>query len=251
MEVVLLAPSERRAWIVPRWHELVALTGSTWWPLLRSPRFLLLLCGIGMVGGMLVGLDLGHRYAMLEDDPANWRFSLSEEGGLGECWEYVLSAATATALLRLWARTRCSVYAASAAVFAWVLLDNAVELHERGGTALAPFFRWLGAGVLAPDVGELVVFAAAGLAIIALIFPSVRHGIGRDAVLALAPVACVFGAAFFGVGADFVHSEVHSLASENLADQVLGFIEDGGELAMLSLAAALALAIPMPPKRQD
>ncbi|MFN3725860.1 MAG: hypothetical protein ACK4SZ_06105 [Allosphingosinicella sp.] len=204
-----------------------------------SKAFLVALVLILPWAAFLVGLDAAYIYGRIEGDPLPWQLHLSEEGAFAEWFEYALTLSAATCMAQLWRRERAPAFAAAAATFLWLTLDNALALHEAAGVVLAPMLRGFAVDHAA-DLGELVVFAAAAFAIILVLSAALRaseRGASAQVLCVLLPVAVGAG---FGVAMDFL---AH-FASDALAARLgFDFVEDAGELAMLCLAAAFAFAV--------
>lgn len=219
----------------PLIHAAIAECRTQGW----SKAFLFALVLILPWAAFLVGLDAAYIYGRIEGDPLPWQLHLSEEGAFAEWFEYALTLSAATCMAQLWRRERAPAFAAAAATFLWLTLDNALALHEAGGAVLAPMLRGF-AGDHSADLGELVVFAAAAFAIILVLSAALRaseRGASARVLCVLLPVAVGAG---FGVAMDFVSH----FASDALAARLgFDFVEDAGELAMLCLAAAFAFAV--------
>ena len=125
-------------------------------------------------------------------------------------------------------RKRLWSYAGWGILFAFLLADDAAQIHEQVGA-------WLGReyalpavfGLRTDDLGELLFAAAVGASTIALVSVAAwREGtnsrrIARDMVCLLAALAAL------GVVADALH--VIAYFQRSLLAQVLLVIEDGGE----------------------
>lgn len=120
-------------------------------------------------------------------------------------------------------------------IFGYLLLDDALQLHERVG-------RWItdlrNPGVHVPDasfgeaVGILIPLAAC-LILAVLLYREPRPTDRRDHV----PVIVLLGAtAFFGIGVDLVHSW---LVDTSAPGDLLAVVEDGGEQVMVSILVAV------------
>lgn len=219
----------------PLIHAVIAECRNQAW----SRAFLLALVFILPCAAFLVGLDAAYIYGRIEGDPLPWQLHLSEEGAFAEWFEYALTLAAAICMIQLWRRERAPAFAAAAGTFLWLTLDNALALHEAAGAALAPMLSAV-AGEHSADLGELMVFAAAALGIVAMLRAAIRaseRGAAARVLCVLLPVALGAG---FGVAMDFA---AH-FASDALAARLgFDFVEDAGELAMLCLAAAFATAV--------
>ena len=170
---------------------------------------------------------------------------LTSEHGLAELVQYVKTAAV-VALLLVAARgdgARAAWHGgwAWATVFGWVALDDALALHERGGSLLR---EWVGPTVLglgAQDVGEVVVWGIVGAALLPLLGMAYASDTphGRGASRRLAGAFALF--AFVAGGLDLLHASLGSASGSWHA--VLAVAEDGGELLAMSLILALAFAL--------
>ncbi|WP_166036999.1 hypothetical protein [Sphingosinicella sp. YJ22] len=204
-----------------------------------SRAFLLALVLILPCAAFLIGLDAAYIYARIDGEMLPWQLNLSEEGALAEWFEYALTLGAAVWMYQLWRRERAPAFAAAAATFLWLTLDNALALHEAAGAALAPLLEGI-AGERAADLGELIVFAVAAAAIVVLLSAAIRASAPGAAARVLCVMVPIAVGAGFGVAMDFVS---HIVADAQAARLGFDFVEDSGELAMLCLAAACATAV--------
>jgi hypothetical protein len=205
----------------------------------RSKAFLLALVLILPCGAFLVGLDSAYVYARINGEILPWQLNLSEEGAIGEWFEYALTLSAAVWMVQLWRRERAPAFAAAAATFLWLTLDNSLALHEATGAVFAPLLAGI-AGEHAADLGELIVFVLAAAGIVAMLRTAIRtseRGAKARVLCVLLPVALGAG---FGVAVDFVS---HFAADSGPARLGFDLVEDGGELAMLCFGAAFAAAV--------
>ncbi|HEY0324380.1 MAG TPA: hypothetical protein VGC46_00195 [Allosphingosinicella sp.] len=204
-----------------------------------SRVFLVALVLILPCAAFLVGLDVAYIYGRIEGDPLPWQLHLSEEGAFAEWFEYALTLSAAAWMLQLWRRERAPAFAAAAATFLWLTLDNALALHEAAGAALAPMLSAV-AGDHSADLGELMVFTLAAILIVLMLITALRgseRGASARVLCVMLPVAIGAG---FGVAMDFAGH----FASDAIATRMgFDFVEDAGELAMLCIATALATAV--------
>jgi len=124
-------------------------------------------------------------------------------------------------------------YVAWTLLFAYLLLDDALQIHERGGRLIAahlPFEPRFGLSMRA--YGELAVTTVAGAALVCPLVWAYRSGspifrrISQDIALLVSILVLV------GVVVDTAHSAVKPGGS---LDLVLTVIEDGGEMVSVSL----------------
>jgi len=219
---------------------------ATMRPVIASRTMLVALAAFLAVDLALLALHVAYVLVTLlgiESAFRDDRFSISEERSYGEMFEYAKTAVAALALSGCWARTRQPVYAALAVLFLVVLLDNAFELHERAGSLLSA--RFGGTRALfdyAPQAfGELAYFGLAALAVGGLLLAALPRTAAEHRLAALAFLLLLGALAVFGVGVDLAHAAVNDRSRRLSA--LFGFIEDGGELVILSAVGALSLAL--------
>jgi len=204
-----------------------------------SKAFLLALVLILPCAAFLIGLDAAYIYGRIDGEVLPWQLNLSEEGAIAEWFEYALTLSATCWLAQLWWRERAPAFAAAAATFLWLTLDNSLALHEAAGAALAPLLTGI-VGERAADLGELIIFVTAAVAIVVVLSAAIRASApsaGARVLCVMIPVAVGAG---FGVAMDFVS---HIVAETRVAGLSFDFVEDSGELAMLGIAAAFASAI--------
>jgi hypothetical protein len=161
---------------------------------------------------------------MLHDE----RFSISQERGFGEWFQYAQTT-TATALLVLLAvRARALVLLTWAAIMAYVALDDSLQLHERAGVTVG---GWLGVteavGLAAEELGQLIYQGSLGLVVVPLLVYSHFRATGPARKISVG--LFLLGAAF--VGCSIVADNLGLL----LGVQPLNLLEDGGELLVMSV----------------
>ena len=134
------------------------------------------------------------------------------------------------------------IYMAFILIFAFVLVDDAFRVHERGGVRIAEALDLQPFGGLRPiDPGELMVWTMVGVPLLAaaafaaIRSPKEERGNGLLLLGALAVLA------LFAVVIDMAH--VMLLGTFRGADQLFAVIEEGGEQFTLSLTCGLAILI--------
>lgn len=210
-------------------------------PLLKSPAMRLALMCIIPYACVLVGLDLAAHYGDATGAALPVQFFMSQDGSFAEFLEYSLTTASGVMLFLLWLRSRSLVYLTSAILFAWMTLDNWVEIHEQLGFLLGaamPAESWL--PVQPNHLAETLVFLVVGgvwaLGILAAILKADK----RAAIYGMLISLFVAGAAVFGVAVDLATSwGDHGPMAVNL----FAFIEDEGEFTMILLVFALCVGI--------
>jgi hypothetical protein len=189
-----------------------------------------------------LALIAAHLVAMLWPDLlTDPRWSVEYDGGFGEDFQYLKWALLSLTFAVVAWKQRAIGFLAWSLLFGYLLLDDRLQLHERGGVYFAARLDLSWVPYLRPrDVGELISVALVGAALMLPIAAfwrfgsaAVRRTTEDMAVLMLMLVA-------FGVGVDALHSAL--LHAPALADW-LGLIEDGGEMIVASLMAAYAVAL--------
>jgi hypothetical protein len=174
-----------------------------------------------------VALHLSNRFL----PSRNPLFSLSTDGGYAELFQYLKEGWVAAVLFVVCWRIRQGLYAAWALLFAYLLSDDALTIHERAGQAIATRWGYAPAfGLRAQDFGELTVIAFAGsICVLVTGYLYMRgnetaRSVARDLVLLVGLLA------FFGVFFDMVHNAIDD-------QRVRGMIvvEDSGEMIAMSL----------------
>ena len=200
---------------------------------------------------VLVALHGAHfvclRYG-LNAWPRDPLFSLDSNTGLAQLFNSCQTMLLIALLLRIGAQTRTAVYPALAAIFLFVLLDDALALNQLLGAPLAGALGLVDRPRLeAQSVAEMMVYGVLappllGMLAVALLRAPAEHrraGAGFVSLLALL--------AFFATVMDLVHlAFIKSFFGSRL---VLEVAEEGGEMLTLSLALLLALSRELPARR--
>jgi hypothetical protein len=166
------------------------------------------------------------------DPIAGSAYNLGAEGGYSEVFQYLKVWGIGFVLCVLWSRTRDKVYGAWLLLFAYVICDDALQIHERGGKLIAAYFGYEPAFGLQPkDFGELTVWGAFGVAFLTAITAAYLKSsfAARKASLGIGQLFCLL--AFFGAVMDMAHSAVPA----RLLKAAFGVLEDGGEMLVMSL----------------
>ena len=195
---------------------------------------------------LLISADLAFIALHLVQVETSWfrgvRLSLEADGGLPETYQYVKEFWIAVCMAAIFWRTRRWSYAGWALLFAFLLADDAAQIHEQVGAWLGREMALPGVFGLRPDdLGELLFAAAVGISIITLIGVAAwREGtnsrrVARDMVCLVAALVVA------GVVADALHVIAYFRGS--LLAQVLLVIEDGGEMLVMSALTAYAFYV--------
>jgi hypothetical protein len=209
--------------------------------LLRSPALRLSLICVIPYACVLVGLDVAAHYGDATGAALPVQFFMSQDGSFGEFLEYSLTTASAVLLFLLWLRSRGLVFLTSALLFVWLTLDNWVQIHEQVGLVLGTMLPVIeGLPIQPHHLAETAVFGVVGLVWLTGMAVAMRQADKRAAIYGALIALCIAAAAVFGVAVDLVTSwGDHGPALLN----ILAFIEDEGEFAMIILVFALCVGI--------
>lgn len=170
--------------------------------------------------------------------------ALSKDGGYPEMFQYLKEFLIASVLFAVFLRSREVGYGVWALLFLYLLCDDALGIHEGVGTRVSRHWNLVPAlGLRAQDLGELAVSLAVGVVFLVPMTYCYFHS-KRATRIVVSDLALLLGLlAFFGVFFDMVHSGIGGLFQV----RGLGTIEDGGEMAAMSLIAGYVVNIPRRP----
>ncbi|MDQ3070905.1 MAG: hypothetical protein M3R55_14400 [Acidobacteriota bacterium] len=176
----------------------------------------------------LILADISHRQGVL----SHLSFLVTEESGFGEIFQYGKTAVGVLLLTILSARRASLSALIWALVLLLVLLDDSLELHERGGVYLAGALGLESIGALRGNhLGELIAFA--GLAVCCMIAVGVgwRYGDREDRRLTRTLLMWFGALAFCAVVLD----AVSSFTRRSRFGGGVAALENGGEMIVMSL----------------
>jgi hypothetical protein len=186
-----------------------------------------------------VGMHLTHE---LVGAPWHPFFSLGTERGYAEMYFQMLTGWSILLLVIAAFRRRAGILVVFAAFALYLLVDDYFQLHERMGTA---FGRWFDREVvylqgLATHLGEALYLGAVGILVVTVFV--VAYRLARPEVRHTARVLAVLYAALavFGGAVDIVHAP---FIDAPIIDPIFIALEDGGEIAVMSLIAVCALGL--------
>ncbi len=177
--------------------------------------------------------------------------NITTEFGLAESIGYAKWMAIIAVLLMAWSITGSRVLFPFAVIFAVMLADDMLQLHEHIGHRLAARQLAPAIGPLRPhEVGEIIGYAALFLPLMPPLLRawSLSGKRGEHLTGSLLGLILLFGV--FGVVIDALHPV---FGGTRIADALLYLVEDGGEIVVSSLILAHVLAIwtaaqPAPPR---
>jgi hypothetical protein len=169
--------------------------------------------------------------------------SLDTDTGLGGLWGFGQAMFAAVLAYEIFRSTRFTVYAAWAATFVIVALDDLLEIHENGGLKVSEAVTLPDvAGLRGQDLGELIVWAILGIPLLIAIAVTVRHADARGRRDTVTFFVLMAALVFFAAGLDALHMAGTDDITTMWDVTPAGVFEDGGELVVLSLLASSAFA---------
>lgn len=165
----------------------------------------------------------------------NSQFSLEKDRGYPEIYQYIKIFSIAILLLSVFVKTKVISYFVWSMLFLYLLLDDALRIHESLGGYIATQMSFAPAfGLRAKDFGELVVSAIAALiflAPLALLYTSGSAALKAESIFLFSLLVAL---AFFGILVDMLHVAVKVGWKVSF---LLGVVEDGGEMVVISITA--------------
>jgi hypothetical protein len=223
---------------------------ATWWPALNfTPGWLRVVVAVILVLDVLVlsgdvFVYLNRRgVSILPRVFIPW-LDASEDGSIAELYGDLQLLAAVVALVLVWRATGVSVYAAWALTFTALVADDFFQIHERVGEMLVDTLSLPSvAGLGAQDLGELVVWAAAGIVLGGMLVVSHLQAGPRHQSDSWLLAAATGLLALFAVALDMVHPIVKRLTGQETLTSLMSYAESAGELLTMTLMLFVSLAI--------
>lgn len=212
-----------------------AVQGTDAAALLRAVRLFLLLLVCGDL--VCMAMHLGH---LALPAMRGAHYSIENDGGVAEYYQYLKQMWLALWLAIAFLNRRHLVLLAWSGFFGFLLLDDALQLHERAGVWLGRRLALPGmAGLRPDDFGEMMVAATVGTALLGVL--AMAWWRDREPTRRLSRGLLVLTAALGLCGVVF--DTAHTIAFFRVPDiaDPLAMLEDGGEMLVVSVLAAYAL----------
>ena len=165
------------------------------------------------------------------DTPGSGLWLISRDRGFPEIFQYLKEGSVVAITAWLYRSRRSPVYLAWSLVFCYLLLDDSLRIHEVTGEWLADGLNLKAvAGIDARDLGQVAVSAAAGTVLLGLAVLATIRDRSPARALTVGLGLSVVGLAVFGVVTDVID-----------AIDLFGLVEDGGEMVVMSYAAAFTV----------
>ncbi len=166
--------------------------------------------------------------------------SVGRESGYAEVYQYIKEFWIAVLLLVLAINSRNVAYCAWCMLFTYFLLDDSLQIHERGGAflverlSLVPMFQ-----LRAQDYGELIVTLVAATVIFSGIALSYFFSCPVLRKISKNLFFMVLLLVFFGVVVDMLHAAIEWRRG------LFELAEDGGEMLIMSLIVGYVFSLRM------
>lgn len=170
-------------------------------------------------------------------------FSLEQERGYGELFQYIKEYWIAILLGTLAIQKRSILYLGWSLLFVYLLLDDALAIHETLGGLIRDKLGLSAAfNLRARDFGELLVSASFGLFFLIFIGTAYRFSDSTSRKLSKYLIKMLLALAFCGIIVDMAHVTAKSV----LLERLLAVVEDGGEMVVMSIIAWFVFVLPDP-----
>ncbi len=176
---------------------------------------------------------------------SNPLFSVEKDRGYAELFQYVKEYWIALLLALLAVQKRSFLYLGWSLLFFYVLLDDALSIHEKWGDIISNKLGILPAlNLAADDFGEIIVSVFFGLIFLSFIGIAYRFSDRASREISRYLIVMLFALASFGIAVDLVHEAVNVVFRSRFLGSLLGLIEDGGEMVVMSIIAAFVFLVP-------
>jgi hypothetical protein len=192
---------------------------------------------LAVVGEVIAGmLELKGQ---ISPETASW-FRVSKDGSFGEIAGYFeLQIAAIFLLLSGW-YVYSPLHLSFAVLTEYLLLDDALELHERAGEVIGARYFETAERLRPQDYGELAYFAFVILAALLVLAASYRVATLTQRMWCFLLVVPFVFIALASVGLDLVHALMPP--DQRLLSGAVGVVEDGSELLGFGLLLLIAAA---------
>lgn len=167
-------------------------------------------------------------------------FSIFQDLGYSEIYQYIKEIWIFIFLVLLFLTHRAKIFLAWSFLFGYFFLDDSVRIHERLGSEIAKILNFPEAFGLRPhDFGELAVSAFFGTIIFAFIWICYKQTSATRKLISKRIFKLILALVFFGILFDTIH------AALDFGYYFFGFIEDGGEMIVMSLILGYVYSLPL------
>lgn len=170
-------------------------------------------------------------------------FSLQTDGGYSEIFQYIKEYWIALLFSFLAWKKKSLLYSVWSSLFVYLLLDDALRVHEIAGWMVSEQLNIPVLFNLRPgDLGEIIVSLVIGSVFLGAIVGTYRWSDRTAKKASKILILLLFALAMVGIVADLIHM----LARQTLIGAISGIVEDGGEMIVMSAIASFVLELTQP-----
>ncbi|MCW8091218.1 hypothetical protein [Alteromonas sp. ASW11-130] len=163
----------------------------------------------------------------------NTKLLLTTDGGYGEMYQYFKEGMIAGIFLFAALKTRSLMFFAWGALFIFLLIDDAGQLHETTGEILATSFEFKSVFNMQPrDVAQPLAVALLVSPLFTLLAFAYFHATAKEKKVSHWMILLVAGVGFFGVIVDVIHAAIP------WGFGIVALIEESGEMTVMSAILA-------------
>lgn len=161
-------------------------------------------------------------------------FSIEQDRGYAEMFQYIKEYWIAILLLLLAFNQRTLLYLGWSLLFFYLLLDDSLEIHEWLGGSISYRLGIPPAFNLRPiDFGEIIVSGCVALFFLSFIGITYRFGDRFARATSRYLIGMLFALAVFGIVVDLLHIAIQV----PILAPIFALLEDGGEMIVMSVIA--------------
>jgi hypothetical protein len=166
-------------------------------------------------------------------------FSIEADRGYAEVFQYLKEYWIALLLGFVALKKRLFPYLSWCVVFFYLLLDDSIGIHERAGFFLGQLGLFNQLYLNATDLGEVTASVMAASFLLFIIATAYRSGDRLFRQVSRNLIKMLVALGLFGVVVDLVHNAVKFPVIQPL----LGLLEDGGEMVVMSVIASFVVLL--------
>lgn len=171
----------------------------------------------------------------------NSYFSLTRDRGYAEVFQYIKEYWLIILFTFLALKQNFKTYLGWIFLSIYLLLDDALEIHENLGSVIAERLNYIYLFNLRPqDYGELTVFAIVGVGFFLWLSLSYRRANSSNRKIFKHLIYILLGLAVFAIALDTIHVFLDRYVFWN---STLAVVEDGGEHIMMSFLVCYVLSV--------
>lgn len=179
---------------------------------------------------------------------ADVKWSLSEERGYSEIFQYIQLAWITITLGLYFIKTSTAIYSIWSFLFFYLLLDDSLQIHENVGWYVANIFDFKDAfNLRSYDFGEIIVYITSGLSFLFAIIFSYQKSGPKARAISNNILFLLVTFVFFGFGIDMLGNIIYKIFritnDASFASIFIEIVEDGGEMLVIGITTWYVLTI--------